>query len=343
MARLSAPGRWRRSRAAAWLVLATKSNQAVQFGGPTLALMSEAELSRHPRLARLGPDILGDDFDPERRARATAGGRRGARARRRAARPAAARRDRERFQERGLLRRRGRPVAAGSASSTTTSSSASSPRPHGADARRARREGAAGAPGLPARPSCPARAAAAPLGARARATTTAPRTGAGAASAEPSAGKRRRVAVGRTDRSRGAIIARMGGGQRTGRPLLTRVPLFSELSAEELERISRVAVPALVPARACGSSTRATTPTPATSFAAATCGSPASTPTAGRSRSRRSGPGDIFGELAMLDGEARSASVETLSDCELLALPAADVRALLARPPRDHGEARSPR
>ena len=38
------------------------------------------------------------------------------------------------------------------------------------------------------------------------------------------------------------------------------------------------------------------------------------------------GPGDIFGELAMLDGGSRSASVETLSDCELLALPASDVR-----------------
>ena len=58
-------GRWRRSRAAAWLVLTTKSNQAVQFGGPTLALMSEAELSRHPRLARLGPDILGQGFSAE--------------------------------------------------------------------------------------------------------------------------------------------------------------------------------------------------------------------------------------------------------------------------------------
>jgi CRP/FNR family transcriptional regulator len=41
------------------------------------------------------------------------------------------------------------------------------------------------------------------------------------------------------------------------------------------------------------------------------------------------GPGDIFGELAMLDGEARSASVEALSECELLALPAGDVRRML--------------
>ena len=55
-------GRWRKPRGAAWLVLSTKSSQAVQFGGPTLTLMREAELARHPRLARLGPDILGEGF-----------------------------------------------------------------------------------------------------------------------------------------------------------------------------------------------------------------------------------------------------------------------------------------
>jgi CRP/FNR family transcriptional regulator len=46
------------------------------------------------------------------------------------------------------------------------------------------------------------------------------------------------------------------------------------------------------------------------------------------------GPGAIFGELAMLDGESRSASVEATEDAELLALPAGDVRALL----REHPE-----
>ena len=66
-------GRWRRPRGAAWLVLATKSSQAVQFGGPTLALMREAELARHPRLARLGPDVLADDFDVETGVRALRG------------------------------------------------------------------------------------------------------------------------------------------------------------------------------------------------------------------------------------------------------------------------------
>jgi CRP/FNR family transcriptional regulator len=42
------------------------------------------------------------------------------------------------------------------------------------------------------------------------------------------------------------------------------------------------------------------------------------------------GPGDIFGELAMLDGGVRSASVEALTDAELLGLPASDVRRVIA-------------
>jgi CRP/FNR family transcriptional regulator len=44
--------------------------------------------------------------------------------------------------------------------------------------------------------------------------------------------------------------------------------------------------------------------------------------------------GDIVGELAMLDGEVRSASVETLGgEGELLALPATDMLSLLERNP----------
>ena len=45
------------------------------------------------------------------------------------------------------------------------------------------------------------------------------------------------------------------------------------------------------------------------------------------------GPGEIVGELAMLDGEVRSASVEALTDIELLALAARDMRGLLERNP----------
>jgi len=114
--------------------------------------------------------------------------------------------------------------------------------------------------------------------------------------------------------------------------LLSRVPLFSELSREELERISRVSIARSFPAGvrvfhegdhsdACylvrKGDLRVTREHPdGRAIALATLG-----------------PGDIFGELAMLDGEARSASVETLSDSELVALPAADVRRLLADHP----------
>ena len=114
--------------------------------------------------------------------------------------------------------------------------------------------------------------------------------------------------------------------------LLSRVPLFSELSREELERISRVSVARSFPAGvrvfhegdhsdACylvrkGDLRVTREHSDGRAIALATLG-----------------PGDIFGELAMLDGEARSASVETLSDSELLALPAADVRRLLADHP----------
>jgi CRP-like cAMP-binding protein len=43
--------------------------------------------------------------------------------------------------------------------------------------------------------------------------------------------------------------------------------------------------------------------------------------------------GDIFGELAMFEGERRSATVETVEDTEVLAIFAADMRRLLERHP----------
>jgi endonuclease-8 len=39
--------------------------RVAQFGGTTLRLVRTVELNRDPRLARLGPDILAPDFDPE--------------------------------------------------------------------------------------------------------------------------------------------------------------------------------------------------------------------------------------------------------------------------------------
>jgi endonuclease VIII len=56
----------RRPPGGAWVVLATESSVAAEFGGPRLTLRTEAELRRDPRLRRLGPDILAADFTPER-------------------------------------------------------------------------------------------------------------------------------------------------------------------------------------------------------------------------------------------------------------------------------------
>jgi CRP-like cAMP-binding protein len=125
----------------------------------------------------------------------------------------------------------------------------------------------------------------------------------------------------------------MGPVQGEIASLLARVPLFDELSHDELDRVASVAVPRSIPrgvrvlregdaTDACyivrSGDLRVTREHPdGRAIALATLG-----------------PGDIFGELAMLDGGTRSASVETLTDSELLALPASDVRRVIA----EHGE-----
>jgi CRP/FNR family cyclic AMP-dependent transcriptional regulator len=115
--------------------------------------------------------------------------------------------------------------------------------------------------------------------------------------------------------------------------LLGRVPLFAELSQQELEQVVSVAIPRSFPkgvrvfhegddSDACyvvrtGDLRVTREHSDGRAIALATLGI-----------------GDFFGELAMLDGGARSASVETLSDVELLALPAIDMRRVIAA----HGE-----
>jgi CPA2 family monovalent cation:H+ antiporter-2 len=47
----------------------------------------------------------------------------------------------------------------------------------------------------------------------------------------------------------------------------------------------------------------------------------------------RLGPGDFFGEMALLSGERRSADVTAVDYCELLALDQRDFRHFVARNP----------
>jgi endonuclease-8 len=57
--------RWARAAGRAWLVLRTPAEEAVLFDGPVLELLTEPMISLHPVLRRLGPDVLGERFDPD--------------------------------------------------------------------------------------------------------------------------------------------------------------------------------------------------------------------------------------------------------------------------------------
>jgi CRP/FNR family transcriptional regulator len=118
----------------------------------------------------------------------------------------------------------------------------------------------------------------------------------------------------------------------TSAELLRSVPLFADLEAEELERFSRVAVFRSFPAGTRvfheGDRSDACYIVREGSFRVTREHSD------GRAITLATlGPGEVFGELAMLDGDLRSASAEALSDGELLALPALDVKGLLTRHP----------
>ena len=114
--------------------------------------------------------------------------------------------------------------------------------------------------------------------------------------------------------------------------LLGRVPLFSELGDEDLIALAEVTVPRRIDQGGFA-------------FREGDDGDTCYIVRSGRARAIREhsdgrsitlahfGPGDIFGELAMFEGEARSATVEALEDTEVLAILAADMRRLLERHP----------
>jgi CRP/FNR family transcriptional regulator len=122
----------------------------------------------------------------------------------------------------------------------------------------------------------------------------------------------------------------MGEDEASAAGLLARVPLLADLEEEELERIAQVAIPRSFPkgARVFHEGD--------TSDACYVIRSGEVRVTREHSDGRAIalatlGPGELVGELAMIDGGARSASVEALTDVELLAVSAADMKALLER------------
>jgi endonuclease-8 len=54
--------RWNRPQGSAWVVISADGTDVAEFGGPTLRVIDAARLKADPTLARLGPDILDDDF-----------------------------------------------------------------------------------------------------------------------------------------------------------------------------------------------------------------------------------------------------------------------------------------
>jgi endonuclease VIII len=59
-------GRWHRGAHRAWLVIRTAEHEVVQFDGPVLELMTDGRSRFDQRLARLGPDVLAQDFEDRR-------------------------------------------------------------------------------------------------------------------------------------------------------------------------------------------------------------------------------------------------------------------------------------
>ena len=54
--------RWHRGAHRAWLVIRTAEHDVVQFDGPVLELMTDGRSRFDQRLARLGPDVLAEEF-----------------------------------------------------------------------------------------------------------------------------------------------------------------------------------------------------------------------------------------------------------------------------------------
>ena len=114
--------------------------------------------------------------------------------------------------------------------------------------------------------------------------------------------------------------------------LLSRIPVFAELGAEDLDRVAQVAVPRAFEAQEV-------------IFREGDDSDTCYIVRSGHARAIRQhsdgrmitlarfGPGDIFGELAMFDDERRSATVEAQDALATVAIPGSAMRSVLRRHP----------
>ncbi|HUY65054.1 MAG TPA: cyclic nucleotide-binding domain-containing protein [Acidimicrobiales bacterium] len=109
--------------------------------------------------------------------------------------------------------------------------------------------------------------------------------------------------------------------------LLARMPLFSTCSQKELAQVATLTVPAQFAAGAV------LTRQGASGGLAFVIASGRAQVTRGGKRLATLGPGDVVGELSLIDGEPRSATVKAVTDMEVLEISAEDLRRLLRKAP----------
>lgn len=109
--------------------------------------------------------------------------------------------------------------------------------------------------------------------------------------------------------------------------LLANMELFSTTSQRELGQVATLTVPAQFPA---GSVLTRQGQDGGLAFVIAS--GQADVVRGGR-RLARLGPGDVVGELALIDGQPRSATVTAVTDMEVLEISSQDLRRLLRKAP----------
>jgi CRP-like cAMP-binding protein len=109
--------------------------------------------------------------------------------------------------------------------------------------------------------------------------------------------------------------------------LLAQVSLFSTATQRELAQVAALTVPAELPA-----GTVLTREGTSGGLAFVIAEGEAEVVRGGK-RLAVLGPGDVVGELSLLDGEPRSATVKALTDMEVLEISAQDLNRLLKKAP----------